>query len=167
MNTDNTANTSTSQPTIQYYPNNHQQGTSSSTRHNHEFNAATTLQQTKQTDQSTAVQQGNCPLTPLLNNLIINSPITQPSADTTITPSTQHFPASLIPRLPTLRESDCGGSSTVGNFVDLIKFNHKTLKANMKYNEEEQTLQTAEGGVIAIRNSVPIEPRFKVHEHIQ
>ncbi|CAG8693089.1 21174_t:CDS:2, partial [Dentiscutata erythropus] len=54
MNTDNTANTSTSQPTSELVD---LTSTPLVDPHNHEFNAATTLQQTKQTDQSTAVQQ--------------------------------------------------------------------------------------------------------------
>ncbi|RIB02891.1 hypothetical protein C2G38_2226590 [Gigaspora rosea] len=36
----------------------------------------------KQADQGSSSQQGNCPLTSLLNNLIINAAITQKSVDT-------------------------------------------------------------------------------------
>ncbi|CAG8761907.1 5310_t:CDS:2, partial [Cetraspora pellucida] len=39
----------------------------------------------------------------------------------------------------------------VGNYVDLHKFAYANLKTSLKNNDEEQTLQTSEGGIIAVR----------------
>ncbi|RIB19852.1 hypothetical protein C2G38_2180738 [Gigaspora rosea] len=50
--------------------------------HNHTFNATTTQHKEKQTEQGSPSQQGNCPLTHLLNNLILNTATTQTSMDT-------------------------------------------------------------------------------------
>ncbi|RIB26093.1 hypothetical protein C2G38_2270802 [Gigaspora rosea] len=38
-----------------------------------------------------------------------------------------------------------------GNYVDLAEFGYKNLKANMKYNDDEHSLQTSENGIIAVR----------------
>ncbi|CAG8787730.1 17547_t:CDS:2 [Dentiscutata erythropus] len=62
---DNTANTSTSQPTSELVD---LTSTPLVDPHNHKFNAATILQQTKQTDQSTAMQQAHCTLEQLHEN---------------------------------------------------------------------------------------------------
>ncbi|RIB21639.1 hypothetical protein C2G38_2034210 [Gigaspora rosea] len=39
----------------------------------------------------------------------------------------------------------------IGNYVDLAEFEYKSLKANMKYNDKDHSLQTSKNRVIAIR----------------
>ncbi|RIB18008.1 hypothetical protein C2G38_2037259 [Gigaspora rosea] len=108
--------------------------------HNHTFNATTTQHKEKQTKQGSPSQQDNCPLTPLLNNLILNTATTQ----------TRQKALEMLPNKPNLPPR-LWKAIAIRNYVDLAEFRYKSLKANMKYNDEDHSLQTSEGGVIAIR----------------
>ncbi|RIB10824.1 hypothetical protein C2G38_2043182 [Gigaspora rosea] len=56
----------------------------------------------------------------------------------------------MLPNKPNL-PSRLWKAIATGNYMDLAEFGYKNLKANMKYNDDEHSLQTSEGEIIAVR----------------
>ncbi|RIB26426.1 hypothetical protein C2G38_2138292 [Gigaspora rosea] len=175
--------------------------------HNHEYNPTAAFGSNSMNMEKSLPQQSNCPLTPILNNLIIST-AKQPNEKSTASSNeaqgmflpnkaikvkafTRTYPSldysdlanlplvygfqnnqaasveqirlwwvlnwnegqkiiEMLPNKPNLL-SRLWKAIAIGFYVDLNEFGYRNLKANLKNNDDEQTLHTTEGGIIAIR----------------